>query len=78
MASVVWVRLQPGVHSIIFVSDNERLEIKHESINRNAFTDCLKKIISFVHSQPTGIYTVEQILGLEPITATLIVKEDVS
>lgn len=67
-----------GVHKIVFVSDNERLEIKHESINRNAFTDCLHKVIKYVHSHPPGIYSVEEILGLEPPTVPEIVKEDVS
>lgn len=68
-----------GVHKIVFVSDNERLEIKHESINRNAFTDCLKKVIQYIHSYPTGIYEVEEILGLEaPKPVPQVAKEDVS
>lgn len=54
-----------GVHKIIFVSDNERLELVHQSLNRNAFTDCLERIILYVHRHPPGVYTVEQILGLE-------------
>ncbi|HOV79261.1 MAG TPA: 4-hydroxy-tetrahydrodipicolinate reductase [Bacillota bacterium] len=67
-----------GIHKIVFVSDNERLEIKHESINRNAFTDCLQKVIRFVHLQPPGIYSVEEILGLEPPAISRAAKEDVS
>lgn len=68
-----------GVHKIVFCSDNERLEIKHESINRNAFTDCLKKVIHYIKSHPTGIYSVEEILGLEaPKPVPHIVKVDVS
>ncbi len=54
-----------GVHKIVFISDNERLEIKHESLNRNAFTDCLRKVINYVYTHRPGIYSVEQILGLE-------------
>lgn len=67
-----------GVHKIVFISDNERLEIKHESINRNAFTDCLQKVIKYIHLQPPGIYSVEEILGLEPMPVTQIVTEGVS
>jgi 4-hydroxy-tetrahydrodipicolinate reductase len=67
-----------GVHKIVFVSDNERLEIKHESINRNAFTDCLLKVIKYVHTQPQGVYSVEEILGLVSTSAPLIAEEDVS
>ena len=55
-----------GMHKIVFISDNERIEIKHESLNRHAFTDCLLKLIKYVHLHPPGIYTVENILGLEP------------
>ncbi|MBP7332443.1 MAG: 4-hydroxy-tetrahydrodipicolinate reductase [Firmicutes bacterium] len=68
-----------GVHKIVFISDNERLEIKHESLNRNAFTDCLKKVIEYVHSHPPGIYSVEEILGLgTPVPVAKMVKMDVS
>ncbi|NQS75565.1 MAG: 4-hydroxy-tetrahydrodipicolinate reductase [Peptococcaceae bacterium] len=68
-----------GVHKIVFISDNERLEIKHESLNRNAFTDCLRQVIEYVHFHPPGIYTVEEILGLEaPTPRTRIAKMDVS
>lgn len=68
-----------GVHKIVFVSDNERLEIKHESLNRNAFTDCLKKVIAYLHSHSPGIYSVEEILGLEtPVPVKKIAKMDVS
>ncbi|MEW6425562.1 MAG: 4-hydroxy-tetrahydrodipicolinate reductase [Bacillota bacterium] len=65
-----------GVHKIIFISDNERLEITHESLNRNAFTDCLSRIIEYLYLHPPGIYTVEEILGLEPPEE--VVEEEVS
>ncbi|MDD2553999.1 MAG: 4-hydroxy-tetrahydrodipicolinate reductase [Desulfotomaculaceae bacterium] len=68
-----------GVHRIVFLSDNERIEIKHESLNRNAFTDCLKKAIKYVHFHPPGVYSVEEILGLEtPAPAPKVIKMDVS
>ncbi|HUW64573.1 MAG TPA: 4-hydroxy-tetrahydrodipicolinate reductase [Spirochaetia bacterium] len=54
-----------GMHKIVFISDNERLEIRHESLNRDAFTDCLMRLIKYVHLHSAGFYTVEHILGLE-------------
>ncbi|MEW5847145.1 MAG: 4-hydroxy-tetrahydrodipicolinate reductase [Bacteroidota bacterium] len=54
-----------GVHKIVFVSDNERIELKHASLNRSAFTDCLLEVIEFVHVNTPGVYTVENILGLD-------------
>jgi len=67
-----------GMHKIVFISENERLEIKHESLNRNAFTDCLKKVIEYLHTHKPGNYTVEEILGLAQPVRTYIVAEDVS
>lgn len=67
-----------GVHKVVFVSDNERLEIKHESINRNAFTDCLIRVIEYVHLHPPGFYTVEEVLGLQPPANVYVAEEDVS
>lgn len=60
-----------GMHKIIFISDNERLEIKHESLNRNAFTDCLFKLIQYIHLHPSDVYTVEHILGLEAMVGDI-------
>lgn len=65
-----------GIHKIIFISDNERLELVHQSINRNAFTDCLERIILYVHRHPPGVYTVEEILGLDHTEEAL--EEEVS
>ncbi len=67
-----------GVHKIVFVSDNERIEIKHKSLNRSAFTDCLLKVIEYVHAHAPGIYTVEEILGLRPAVRIHAAEEDVS
>jgi len=53
-----------GVHEVYFVSENEILSFRHESINRNAFADCLVKVIEFIKGNKPGYYTVEEALNL--------------
>lgn len=57
-----------GIHQVLFISENEKLEIKHESLNRMAFVDCLTRVIHYVVTHRADFYTVEDILGLnEPV-----------
>lgn len=65
-----------GVHSVSFFSENEKLEIRHESLTRNAFVDCLKKLIAFSQMALPGYYTVEQVLGLVPRKNEINTKEN--
>ena len=53
-----------GVHEVMFMSENEKISVKHESINRNAFADCLIQVIHFINHHPPGFYTVEEALNL--------------
>lgn len=53
-----------GIHQVIFLSENERLEIKHESHSRANFVDCLIRVIKWIMSVRPGYYTVEEALGL--------------
>ena len=54
-----------GIHEVVFLSDHEKITVRHESLSRDAFADCLVKVIHFVtHSQP-GFYFVEKTLGLD-------------
>lgn len=55
-----------GIHQVIFLSENERIEIKHESHSRANFVDCLRRVINWVMSAKAGYYTVEETLGLAP------------
>jgi len=53
-----------GIHQVVFLSENERLEIKHESHSRANFVDCLKRVIKWIISAKVGYFTVEEVLGL--------------
>ncbi|NLK52252.1 MAG: 4-hydroxy-tetrahydrodipicolinate reductase [Syntrophomonadaceae bacterium] len=55
-----------GIHQVVFLSENEKLEIKHESHNRANFVDCLFRVIKWIISARPGYYTVEEALGLSP------------
>ena len=55
-----------GVHEVVFISENEKLEIRHESLSRSAFVDCLEHLIRFAVLALPGFYTVEEVLGLVP------------
>ncbi|MDH7479673.1 MAG: 4-hydroxy-tetrahydrodipicolinate reductase [Syntrophomonadaceae bacterium] len=57
-----------GVHQVIFLSENEKLEIRHESLSRSAFVDCLAHLLRFAVLALPGFYTVEEVLGLAPPT----------
>ncbi|MGI6453271.1 MAG: 4-hydroxy-tetrahydrodipicolinate reductase [Syntrophomonadaceae bacterium] len=57
-----------GVHEVMFISENEKISIKHESLNRNAFADCLMKVIDFINNNKPGYYTVEEALNLVEFT----------
>ncbi|NPV90311.1 MAG: 4-hydroxy-tetrahydrodipicolinate reductase [Firmicutes bacterium] len=55
-----------GVHQVVFLSENEKLEIRHESFSRSAFVECLEHLIRFAVLALPGFYTVEEVLGLVP------------
>lgn len=53
-----------GIHEVIFISENEKITIRHESLNRNAFVDCLVQVINFIQLHQPGYYSVEEALNL--------------
>jgi len=53
-----------GIHEVIFISENEKITFRHESLNRNAFVDCLIQVINFIRLHPPGYYSVEEALNL--------------
>lgn len=52
-----------GEHRIIFASSGERLEVKHQAINRNAFANGVIKAIRFIVNQKPGLYTMADVLN---------------
>jgi 4-hydroxy-tetrahydrodipicolinate reductase len=53
-----------GDHSIIFASDNERLELVHRADNRAIFAKGAIKAAMWLASQKPGRYRMESVLGL--------------
>jgi 4-hydroxy-tetrahydrodipicolinate reductase len=53
-----------GDHSVIFASDNERLELTHRAENRAIFAKGAVKAAMWLKAQTAGRYTMEQVLGL--------------
>ena len=53
-----------GDHSIIFASDNERLELIHRAESRAIFANGAVKAASWLPLQKAGRYRMEEVLGL--------------
>ncbi len=53
-----------GDHSVIFASDNERLEIIHRAENRQIFAKGAVKAALWLMDQKAGRYGMEEVLGL--------------
>lgn len=53
-----------GDHSIIFASDNERLELIHRAENRLIFAKGAVKAAIWLETQKAGRYAMEEVLGL--------------
>ena len=53
-----------GDHSIIFASDDERIELIHRAENRAVFAKGAVKAASWLVSQKPGRYTMDDVLGL--------------
>ena len=54
-----------GDHSVLFLSDNERLEFKHLAENRGIFAKGAVRGAGWLLGKPAGRYTMVQVLGLD-------------
>jgi 4-hydroxy-tetrahydrodipicolinate reductase len=52
-----------GEHTVIFASQNERLELTHIANNREAFTEAVPKCIEFAKARK-GFFSIEDVLGV--------------
>ncbi len=56
-----------GDHTVMFVADEERIEITHKAVSRKAFAKgALRAAIWLTRRQP-GIYTMRHVLGFEAV-----------
>lgn len=53
-----------GDHTIIFVGNSERIEIKHQAHTRDLFALGALKAAQWVYGKPAGLYSMHDVLGL--------------
>jgi 4-hydroxy-tetrahydrodipicolinate reductase len=53
-----------GDHSVIFASDNERIELIHRAENRAIFASGAVKAAEWLARQNAGRYNMQEVLGL--------------
>ena len=55
----------PGDHSVTFTSPAERLSLGHSVATRDVFADGALRAARWVVTQPAGLYTMRDVLGLD-------------
>ncbi len=53
-----------GEHTVYFLGSGERLELSHKASSRETFAHGALRATEWVLSQPPGLYTMEDVLGL--------------
>lgn len=53
-----------GDHSVIFATENERLELTHRAAGREIYARGAVRAALWAHGKPPGLYTMRDILGL--------------
>jgi 4-hydroxy-tetrahydrodipicolinate reductase len=54
-----------GDHTVIFAADGERVELTHKASSRDTFANGALRAASWVVSQPPGLYSMQDVLGLK-------------
>ncbi len=55
-----------GDHTVMFVSDEERIEITHKANSRDAFASGALRASLWLAGRKPGLYTMRHVLGFEP------------
>jgi 4-hydroxy-tetrahydrodipicolinate reductase len=53
-----------GDHTVMFVSDEEIIELKHRALDRQLFARGALRAAQWLHEKPNGLYTMNNVLGL--------------
>lgn len=53
----------PGEHTILFAGQDELIELKHTALSRNIFANGALKAAQFLVEQPTGLYSMKELLA---------------
>ena len=56
-----------GDHTVMFVADEERVEITHKATSREAFATGALRAALWLAGRKPGIYTMRHVLGFEPV-----------
>jgi 4-hydroxy-tetrahydrodipicolinate reductase len=54
-----------GDHTVVYANDGERLELTHKASSRDTFANGALRAAAWAVSQPAGLYSMQQVLGLE-------------
>lgn len=55
---------EAGLHTIMFSSENETIEIRHQARHRGAFASGALLAADWLRTRPNGLYTMGDVLGL--------------
>jgi 4-hydroxy-tetrahydrodipicolinate reductase len=53
-----------GEHTVMFVTDGERIELIHRAHSRDAFAKGAIRAARWLVARPTGLYDMQDVLGL--------------
>lgn len=53
-----------GDHTVFFLGEGERIELKHQAVSRNTFAAGAIAALKFLQNKPAGLYTMKNVLGL--------------
>jgi len=54
-----------GEHTVMFVTEGERIELTHRAHSRDAFAKGAVRAALWLESQPNGVYDMQDVLGLK-------------
>ena len=54
-----------GDHTVVYAGNGERLELTHKAASRNTFANGALRAAAWAISQPPGLYSMEDVLGLD-------------
>jgi 4-hydroxy-tetrahydrodipicolinate reductase len=53
-----------GEHTVFFFGEGERVELTHRAVNRDQFATGALRAARWVIAQPSGLYDMQDVLGL--------------
>jgi len=53
-----------GEHTVYFIGDGERLELKQQATNRSLYAKGAIKAAKWAHDKENGLYTMRDVLGI--------------